>query len=218
MNKYAVAEIFKSINGEGKKAGELATFIRLFGCNLNCSWCDTKWSISGDEYRLWDIDEIIERVKQYNCHNITLTGGEPLMQDVYPLLKKLVDLGYEVEIETNGSVSIEKYIELNNVSFTLDYKLPSSGMEDKMLVDNYKFIDRDDVIKFVIGSKEDLEKCYRVVCEYDLINKTNVYLSSVFGKIDLQDIVGFMSDKNWNGVRLQIQMHKIIWEPNMRGV
>ncbi|MCR5350668.1 MAG: putative 7-carboxy-7-deazaguanine synthase QueE [Acholeplasmatales bacterium] len=214
-----VIEKFVSINGEGLKQGELAVFIRFANCNLRCRYCDTKYSFIDPSYDEESIDEIVEYIKETNVKNITLTGGEPLLQvDIKELMIRLSDLGFNIEIETNGSIDISKFLNIKNVSFTLDYKLPTSLMEKFMNVDNYNYITKSDSIKFVCGSDKDLEKTVEIIRKYNLIDKTNCIISPVFGEIKLPSIVDFMINNNLNGVRMALQIHKIIWDPEKRGV
>ena len=141
MAKFKVAERFVSINGESVKAGELAVFIRFTGCNLNCSYCDTKWANEADApYEELTDAEIYDYIKRTGVRNVTLTGGEPLIQkDIDKLLLMLaMDEELQVEVETNGSVDIAEFKALTDrVAFTLDYKLPGSGMESNMCFSNY---------------------------------------------------------------------------------
>ena len=214
-----VIEKFVSINGEGLKQGELALFIRFKGCNLRCSFCDTLYSFENPKYTEESISDILEFCKSKNIKNITLTGGEPLLQkDIYELMEELSKNNFNIEVETNGAIDIKKFINIPNVSFTLDYKLPTSLMEKHMLTENYKYITKKDSVKFVCGTIDDLNKMKEVIFKYDLINKTNCIISPVFNMIKLEDIVNFMIDNNLNGVRFSLQIHKIIWDPNKRGV
>lgn len=221
---FNVIEKFLSIDGEGPTAGELATFVRFQGCNLRCSWCDTTYS--------WDKENICERlnskdiynyIKDNKVKNVTLTGGEPLIQEnIDELLELLNSDNYlNVHIETNGAIDIEpfkkKYIN-SNINYIVDFKLPSSNMTEKMNLNNLKVVDSDDVYKFVVGSREDLRMSYDIIQKYDLTSKCLVYLSPVSGNIDMQEIVEFMKEKKMNNVRLQIQLHKVIWDKNLRGV
>jgi 7-carboxy-7-deazaguanine synthase len=214
--KFPIVEIFTSINGEGTRAGELATFIRLKGCNLHCSYCDTRYACEEDSKAEWmEIDEILKLIE---ADNVTLTGGEPLATEgVDKLIDALSD--YSVEIETNGSFAIAPFTKLKKRPlFTLDYKSPSSGMERFMNLENYKYLSKEDTVKFVVGSLEDLEKMREIVKTYRLTQKCHVYLSPVFGKIEPAQMVEFMKENQMNGVRLQLQLHKFIWNPNERGV
>lgn len=222
MAVYKVAERFVSINGESLRAGEIAVFIRFAGCNLNCGYCDTKWANAEDtEYESLSKEEIYDYVKRTEITNVTLTGGEPLVQDGIDelLLTLAMDETLHIEVETNGSVDIAEFKALTDrISYTLDYKLPDSGMEASMCLSNYNYIDKKDVVKFVAGSPADLQRAREIMYTYGLDVKTNVYISPVFGKLEPADIVDFMLENNMNGIRLQLQMHKLIWSPETRGV
>ena len=217
-----VVEKFVSINGEGSKAGQLAVFIRFAGCNLDCVYCDTKWANEKDvSYVEMSKEEIYAYIKNTDVRNVTITGGEPLLQkDIYEFLEYLsLDKNLTVEIETNGSVDILPFKKIENTpSFTMDYKLDYSNMENKMFLDNLKNLDKRDVVKFVSGSQKDLEILKNIVDKYNLIGKTKVYISPVFGAIEPREIVEWMVKNNLNGINLQIQMHKIIWSPEKKGV
>ena len=219
---FNVVEKFVSINGEGRRCGQLAVFIRFAGCNLNCSYCDTAWANEEDvSYEIMTIEEIYNYIKSTGVRNITLTGGEPLLQEgIVNLLEKICsETDLYIEIETNGSVLLDKFVSIETPSsFTMDYKLPSSGMENKMALENFRNITKNDTVKFVAGSIEDLNRAKELIDQYELVNKTNVYISSVFGKISLNEIVEFMKNNNMNGVTLQVQLHKIIWDPDKRSV
>lgn len=219
---YKVVEKFISINGEGKRSGELAIFIRFAGCNLNCSYCDTTWANEKNApYELMSSEDIYNYIKSTKVKNITLTGGEPLLQEgIFELLELLTsDDNLRVEIETNGSVLLENFSKLSNPpSFTMDYKLPSSNMERHMKLDNFKYLSAKDTVKFVSGSIKDLEKAKELINSYKLTEKTTVYISPVFGQISLDSIVEFLKENIMNAVKLQIQLHKIIWDPTERGV
>ena len=217
-----VVEKFVSINGEGRRCGQLATFIRFAGCNLNCGYCDTAWA--NDRKVAFDpmtAEEVYAYIKETQVTNVTLTGGEPLLQqDMGELLELLSqDPELYVEIETNGSVLLSKFSDLENPpSFTMDYKLPSSGMERMMALENFDHLTEKDTVKFVSGSMEDLEKARELINKYKLTEKTSIFISPVFGDIKLESIVDFMKDNQMNGVNMQVQLHKIIWDPNERGV
>ena len=217
-----VVEKFISINGEGRRCGQLATFIRFAGCNLNCGYCDTAWAY--DRKVAFDpmtAEEVYAYIKETQVTNVTLTGGEPLLQqDMGELLELLSqDPELYVEIETNGSVLLSKFSDLENPpSFTMDYKLPSSGMERMMALENFDHLTEKDTVKFVSGSMEDLEKARELINKYKLTEKTSIFISPVFGDIELESIVDFMKDNQMNGVNMQVQLHKIIWDPNERGV
>lgn len=214
-----VNEIFSSIDGEGLRAGELATFIRLAGCNMKCSYCDTLYALKKENGTEMSVEDIIKKVEEYNVKNITLTGGEPLIhKDINEIIEKLLRKEYKVNIETNGSIPIDKYI--GKCLITMDYKTPSSLMEDKMLLSNIEKLTENDVLKFVVN-ETDLEVVESVMQEYKI--KSYIYISPIFGKIEPSKIVDFMKKLNKrkidiSKVRLQVQLHKIIWDPDMRGV
>ena len=221
MNKkYKVVEKFISINGEGSRAGQLAAFIRFPYCNLNCSYCDTKYANGNDaKYDLLTCEEILNYLKENKVINVTLTGGEPLLQnDIKDLIEQLINHDYSVEIETNGSIDISPFINDRRPIFTLDYKLPSSNMENYMNLDNYQYLNKNDDIKFVIGNIEDLNKAKFIINKYNLLDNVKVYFSPVFGKIDPKEIVDYMIKHHLNKVNLQLQLHKFIWDVNQRGV
>lgn len=222
MNTYKIAEMFSSINGEGTHAGQLAFFVRFTGCNLNCSYCDTKWAnVPNAEYTEMTEDEIRSEVQKSGISNVTVTGGEPLIQpNIVPLLETLCGDGRYVEIETNGSADVSEVLKIkgNRPALTMDYKLPSSGMESFMRTENFALLEAKDTVKFVSGSLADLERALEIIRKYGLIGKCAVYLSPVFGKIEPAEIVEFMLAQRLNGVNVQLQMHKFIWDPNARGV
>ena len=221
MSCFKVAEKFVSINGEGPRAGELAVFLRFCGCNLDCGYCDTRWANTADvKYELVSAEELVAYVKSTGVKNVTLTGGEPLLQaDIAHLIKLLGEAGAEVEIETNGSVPLKNIVSLApRPAVTADYKLPSSGMEKYMLTENFSYLTLRDAVKFVVGDKRDLVRAEEIINEYGLTDRCRVYFSPVFGKIEPVEITEFMKEHKLNGVRLQLQLHKIIWAPDMRGV
>ena len=232
-----VVEIFESINGEGMKAGELAVFVRFAGCNLNCSYCDTRWANEPDvKYAAMRVDEIVERVKKSGIRNVTLTGGEPLLQpDIDKLIACLLEESLHVEIETNGSVSLEKAWNPEKANhpeilrkqqgeqwkrpvFTMDYKLPGGHMEDKMNIRNFAVLESRDTVKFVVSDRADLERAKEIIEQFRLCELCHVIISPVFGSIELPDIVEFMKENRMNHVRMQLQLHKYIWDPMERGV
>ena len=212
-----VVEKFISINGEGLRSGELAVFIRFANCNLRCSYCDTKYSFINPIYTEESIDELVKYVKSTGVKNVTLTGGEPLIQnEIKELMIELSNIGNRIEIETNGSIA--PYLEIPNVTFTLDYKLKGSGMEMYMDLTNYDLLRKNDVIKFVVSDYDDLEKTKEIIKKYDLINKANCLISPVWGRIEFEEIVNFLKDNKLNDVKMQLQIHKIIWDKDKRGV
>lgn len=219
-----VVEKFISINGEGKNAGQLAVFIRFKGCNLDCSYCDTKWANSLTvDFVEQSPSEIVDYIKSTGINRVTLTGGEPTLQkDFHALLKLLSkEKNLSVEIETNGAIDISKFCDIENrASFTMDYKSPSSNMENHMILSNFDYLDKSnsDVVKFVVGSIRDLQKMVEIIEKYSLMDKCYIYVSAIFGKIEPSQIVDFMKENSLNGISLQLQMHKFIWDANKKGV
>jgi 7-carboxy-7-deazaguanine synthase len=216
-----VVEQFTSINGEGTRAGELAVFVRFQGCNLRCSYCDTMWANEADcPFVEQSPEEINAAVRSTGVTNVTLTGGEPLLQKEMSRLLELLlaDGKLRVEIETNGAVLLAPFCGENRPSFTMDYKLPSSGCEQGMKLENFDLLTQEDTIKFVSGSLADLDRARELIQRYDLTRRCHVYLSPVFGSIEPVDMVNYMIEHSMNDVRLQIQMHKVIWDPEKRGV
>ena len=212
-----VNEIFSSIEGEGIRAGYPVTFIRLYGCNLHCSYCDTRYSCEGGDYKYMSVDEILDVVADLGFHRVTLTGGEPLIhRDVNTLIIALLNAGYEVNIETNGAVYIAPYTQFKKLIITLDYKSISSGQNSEMWLSNFPLLRKHDVLKFVVGSQEDLDDMRRIVTFNNL--DCNIYVSPVFGKIEPKDIVEYIKEHKLENCRVQLQMHKFIWPPQQRGV
>ena len=209
-----VVEIFKSIDGEGIRVGYPVTFIRLAGCNLRCNYCDTKYSYEDEKFTEMTPQEIYIQVYKLGGKRITLTGGEPLIhKDVKVLVDLLIQKGYELNIETNGSVDITLFLDKHTI-ITMDYKCASSDMEDKMLLDNISKLRKQDVLKFVVSDDNDLDTVQRIYQN----TKATVYISPVFGRIEPKQIVEYMLEHNMENCRVQVQLHKIIWNPEERGV
>lgn len=221
-----VVEVFKSIDGEGKRVGLPTTFIRLYGCNIKCTYCDTRYGCEGNNYTIMSIQEIVDKVKALGVKSITITGGEPL---VHPGVKNLVEHllyeGYWINIETNGTVDVDdfrcavggnKNDGVSRLFFTVDYKCPSSGMEKHMKMDMYHKLRSTDVVKFVVGSKDDLDRALTVLEEMQ--TKAEVYFSPIFGSIEPKEIVEYILEHKLHNCKVQLQLHKIIWSPETKGV
>lgn len=229
-----INEIFSSIDGEGIRTGYPVTFIRSQFCNLKCLYCDTKYSWEAcdnegnQQYTVMSVEEIVDKCFELKNKRITFTGGEPLIQkDAPELVAALLENGFEVNIETNGAVNLKdfelKLVDvltddelLNNLIYTLDYKTASSGMEDKMIMENIPFLVDGDVLKFVVGSKEELDRMKEIVEQCQ--PQAEVFVSPVFEKIEPKDLVEYVLENDLQQVRVQIQLHKIIWDPEKRGV
>ena len=218
---FQLAEHFISINGEGQKAGELALFLRFAGCNLRCAWCDTSWACGTDapheNVTASRIAAIAADAHAHGIHNVTVTGGEPLTQPhITEVFAALSELGMQTEVETNGSIPLQAFCTPHRPSFTMDYKLPSSGMERHMYTENFALLRAQDTVKFVCGSREDVLRAKEIAAQYKPC--CPLYLSPVFGKIDPAEMTEIMKEQQMGSFRLQLQLHKIIWDPNQRGV
>ena len=209
-----VNEIFYSIQGEGTSAGLPCVFVRLTGCNLRCTYCDTEYAFYEGTDK--SIEQIIEQVRTYNCNLVEITGGEPLQQiKSFDLMKELCENNFEVLLETGGSLSIKEVDK--RVKIIMDLKCPSSGMKKKNLYSNIDFIKPTDEVKFVIETREDYDWAKNILENYKLDNKTQILFSPVFGKVNYELIVKWILEDKLN-VRFQLQMHKFIWDPEKRGV
>lgn len=207
-----VNEIFLSIQGEGVSTGYPTIFVRFTGCNLRCSYCDTTYSY--DEGTDMSIEEIYEKIKKLKYKRICITGGEPLLQDgIGELLSLLND--YEVNIETNGSVNLNKFKLCKKHRFTMDMKVPSSMESQKMILENFNYLGENDEIKFVIGKREDYEWCKQLIKNY--YKKGIITFSPIFNKIDSKEIINWILEDELD-VKFQLQIHKIIWDPEEKGV
>jgi len=223
MSSLSVIEIFHSIDGEGIRTGMPVTFIRLAGCNLRCSYCDTQYAQEATMGELMTVDEIVERVK-YNA--VTITGGEPLLHEhqVIELIEKLNKDGRYINIETNGSINIVPFVipvKSGRGFFTVDYKCPCSGMEQDMCESTFAAMDESDVLKFVVSNEDDLSALRRFLMNHTWFRST-IFVSPCYGKMDLEQLVeevkllGLKFPKF--DIRFQVQLHKIVWAPEKRGV
>ena len=209
-----INEIYYSIQGESSKAGLPCVFVRLTFCNLRCSYCDSEYAFY--EGKDLSIDDIIREVRKYKCSLVEITGGEPLFQEEsHILMKDLADNGFEVLLETGGSLPINNIDP--RVKIIMDLKTPSSGMLKKNMYENLEHLKNDDEVKFVIGSREDYLWSKQVVEKYSLDKKNAVLFSVVFGKLLPLELVNWILEDKLN-VRFQLQIHKFIWKPEERGV
>jgi 7-carboxy-7-deazaguanine synthase len=209
-----INEIFKSIQGESTYAGQPCVFIRTTGCNLRCHWCDTAYAFyDGTEM---DLDSILRQVQEYRCDLIEVTGGEPLLQKETPvLIKRLIDEGYRVLIETGGSLDIGALDPRTVV--IMDLKCPGSGMTDAMRWENLTRLKPTDEIKFVIGDRPDYLWAKGVVERHALTDRHPVLFSPVFGAMEPRQLASWILEDSLK-VQLQLQLHKYIWDPEARGV
>lgn len=203
-----ISEIFYSLQGESTLVGLPTVFVRLTGCPLRCTWCDTEYAFSGG--RWIDIDGIVEQVKSYGTPYVCVTGGEPLSQKrCIKLLDKLIDNGFNVSLETSGALSLA---DVNDrVTIIMDLKAPGSGEESKNLYENINYIDSTDQIKFVIKDRQDYHWTQSIIKRYNLIDKCEVLLSPVAAEINPTDLAQWILDDKML-VRFQLQLHKILWQ------
>jgi len=223
---YKIVEIFDSIEGEGKRSGKPATFVRLAGCNLRCSYCDTTYAF-GNEFTETPLESILAHIKSRPYRRVTLTGGEPLAAaGVEILVHEMLLAGCEVNIETNGSVDISPLLQYlqdkncdtaENLFFTMDYKLPSSGVSEKMYLANFPKLRPCDVLKFVVGNPQDIE--FMISYVKTLVSVPQIYIGAVHGQHSLQNLVQtILETPELSNTTLQLQLHKIIWDASERGV
>ncbi|MDH5427969.1 MAG: 7-carboxy-7-deazaguanine synthase QueE [Nitrospirota bacterium] len=209
-----ITEIFHSIQGESTRVGQPCVFVRLTGCPLRCTWCDTDYAFQGGE--TMSLETILERVQAYGCPLVEVTGGEPLHQPTaLVLLKKLCDASFQTMIETSGTFDISAID--SRVSIIMDVKCPGSGMTDRMRWANIEHLSPKDEVKFVLKDQADYEWARDTVTRYRLGDRCTVLFSPVFGSLDLQPLAEWiLSDRL--PVRFQVQLHKLIWDPETRGV
>ncbi|HEX7018808.1 MAG TPA: radical SAM protein [Gemmatimonadaceae bacterium] len=210
-----VNEIFHSIQGESTHAGRPCVFVRLTACNLRCSWCDTPYAFH--EGQKMTVDEIVDRVREYGCGVVEVTGGEPLLQqDVYPLMERLLADGREVLLETGGHMSVAAVPA--GVARIIDVKCPGSGEAEKMDWSNLERLMPRDEVKFVLRDRADYDYARDVVARYDLPSRcAAVLFSPVHGVLEPRPLAEWiLADRL--PVRLQLQAHKYIWDAQTRGV
>ena len=210
-----VNEIFHSIQGESTHSGRRCVFVRLTACDLRCSWCDTPYAFT--EGRKMSLDEVVDQVKAFDCPVVEITGGEPLLQkDVYPLMQRLLDDGLTVMVETGGHISVEQVP--RGVIRVMDVKCPGSGESARNDWSNLQRLDAHDEVKFVIKDRGDYDYAKDVVQKHALIGRVAAVLfSPVHGVQDPKPLAEWILADRLD-VRLQLQAHKYIWDPQTRGV
>ncbi len=210
-----VTEIFRSIQGESTHAGRPCTFVRLTGCPMRCVWCDSEYTFTGGERMT--LEEVLQQVRAFGCKLVEVTGGEPLAQrEAFTLIRRLCDEGYEVLIETGGYVSTENVDERARI--ILDVKCPASGEAERNHWPNLGRLraDRDEV-KFVVAGREDWEFARGVIEEYELEKRARAVLISPVWGVDLKGLAETVAASGLD-VRMQLQLHKYIWGPEVHGV
>jgi len=211
-----VTEIFHSIQGESTHAGRPCTFVRLTGCPMRCTWCDSEYTFTGGEH--FTLDAIMQRVREFGCKLLEVTGGEPLAQrEAFDLIKRLCEEDYEVLIETGGYVSTEDVDP--RAKIILDIKCPASGEAER---NHWPNLDRlrvdQDEVKFVIADRADWDFATRIIKEYELERRAKaVLISPAWEQIDLQELASWITQSGLN-VRMQLQLHKYIWGSDAHGV
>jgi 7-carboxy-7-deazaguanine synthase len=202
-----VNEIFYSIQGESSHAGVPCIFIRLTGCHLRCTYCDTEYAFY--EGKKMSIQEILKDIQKFNCKTVEVTGGEPLLQEgVYLLMDTLIEEGYKVLLETSGAISLAKVNK--KVIKIIDLKTPSSQMTSHNLWENLSHLNTHDEIKFVIGDRQDYEWSKSVITQYGLLKRCHcILMSPIHQLLHPGKLGGWITNDNLS-VRLQIQLHKYL--------
>jgi 7-carboxy-7-deazaguanine synthase len=207
VTQLKIFEIFYSLQGESSRVGLTTIFIRLSGCPMRCHYCDTAYAFQGGS--MMTIDEIMEAIKKYHTHYVTVTGGEPLAQkEVLNLLKVLADQNFKVSLETGGGLSIKEVDP--RIKIILDIKTPESGEEKKNYWENLNLIHSKDEIKFVLCSREDYDWAKKIINQYKLPEKCDVLFSPVYQKLNNTDLGNWILEDQLP-VRMQIQLHKLLW-------
>jgi len=210
-----VTETFRSIQGESTHAGRPCAFVRLTGCPMRCTWCDSEYTFSGGEYV--SLDDVMDQVREFGCKLVEVTGGEPLAQDeAFILIERLCSEGYEVLVETGGYISTERVD--SRAKIILDVKCPASGEHERNHWPNLERLRPDkDEVKFVIAGLEDWIFTQNIIKRYELERRAKILISPAWGAIDLKDLADWVSGSGLD-VRLQLQLHKYIWGPEARAV
>jgi 7-carboxy-7-deazaguanine synthase len=210
--RIRITEIYASVQGESTHVGKPCVFVRLTGCNLRCTWCDSEFTFTGGTVR--DLDEVVAEASAFGLKTVEVTGGEPLLQPaVFPLMQRLLDAGHEVLLETSGSLDVSSVPD--GVHIILDLKAPDSGEVEANLWANLEHLDGDDEIKIVVASRKDYEWARTVLAERPM--PCTVLLSPAHGDIDGADLADWMV-KDRLHARLQMQLHKVLWPADARGV
>lgn len=207
MSKLRITEIFHSLQGESLTVGLPTVFVRLTGCPLRCSYCDTDYAFGGGEWKSYQ--DILAQIEQYNCDHVCITGGEPLAQKrVFDFFTMLCDKGYKVSTETGGANDIEPLDK--RVMVVMDLKTPDSQEMARNLYSNIDHLQSTDQIKFVICSRKDYDWCKMTIQQYGLTDKCEVLFSPSYEQVEYQTLAEWIL-KDRLKVRMQVQLHKVIW-------
>ncbi|MBT6176938.1 MAG: radical SAM protein [Deltaproteobacteria bacterium] len=214
VDKLMIHEIYASIQGESTFAGLPCTFIRTTACNLRCTWCDTAHAFG--KGNVMEIDAVFNQVSEMGPRLVEVTGGEPLLQPaVLPLMTKFLDAGFQVLLETSGSLDIGQVD--SRVVKIVDFKAPGSGEVGANDWSNVEKLAPHDEVKFVLQSREDYEWARNAIQEHRLAGRCELLMGTVFEKLRPETLVEWIVEDNL-AVRMQLQMHKYIWDPRQRGV
>lgn len=214
MDKLTVSEIYTSVQGESSYTGFPCVFVRLTGCPLRCRWCDTAYAFSGG--KVTSIDDIVATVLAERIDVVELTGGEPLAQKQAPvLIQRLLDAGKTVLIETGGSEDISVLPAKTHV--IMDIKCPGSKMQDRNLWSNIEYLKKSDEVKFVIADHSDFSWAIEIIKEFQLDQRCGVLISPAFGLMKPVELAELVVASRLN-IRMQLQIHKYIWNPRAKGV
>ena len=209
-----ITEVYVSVQGESTHVGKPCVFVRLTGCNLRCTWCDSEFTFTGGVHR--SVHDLVREVSAHGIRTVEVTGGEPLVQRaVFSLMRRLVAGGHEVLLETSGSRSISEVP--GEVHIIMDLKPPDSGELEANLWSNLVLLRRKDEVKFVVASRRDYEWARQVIAEHALNERCEVLISPAFGLVDPTDLAGWVVEDRLPA-RFQLQLHKVLWPPDARGV
>jgi 7-carboxy-7-deazaguanine synthase len=214
VSTLVINEIFHSIQGESTQAGRPCVFVRLTGCDLRCSWCDTEYAFYEGTKR--EIDEIVADVARYDCDLVEVTGGEPLLQPrVHDLIARLLEAGKTVMIETGGHRDVSKVDP--RVRRIVDVKTPSSGEVERNRFENFPLLRETDELKFVVQDRTDFDFAISTIRAHGLETRCPLLLSPVHGKLDAAELAAWVLESRVRA-RVQLQLHKLLWPAALRGV
>ncbi len=212
--RLRVIEVYASVQGESRYVGVPCVFVRLAGCNLRCTWCDSEYTFTGGEHR--SIDEVVEAAAAFGIDVVEVTGGEPLAhRQAIPLMERLVARGHTVLLETSGSLSVAEVPP--SVHIVMDLKPPDSGECGANRMENLEHLKASDAIKFVIASRGDYEWAREVARAHGLEARFELLLSPAWGQVEPADLVAWMLEDGLKA-RFNLQLHKVVWDPRAQGV
>ena len=212
--RLLVHEIYRSLQGESTFAGLPCVFVRTTVCGQRCVWCDSPYAFGEGEEM--EVEEVIRRVREFDCPLVEITGGEPLLQaEVHPLMAALADAGMTVLLETGGAEDVSRVD--RRIHIIMDLKCPDSGECERNRFENLAHLKPTDQVKFVIASRRDFDWAVETIRAHRLVERFTVLVGAAFGRVALTDLAAWVLESGLN-VRMQLQMHKYIWDPKARGV